>query len=399
MSLKYDRPSDGLMRELAAVARRAAAFETAMTATTNSPPEALPALQLTEILTVLKCLPSGTAEGGRLQLETADSRLNEIRLEFFSLTEGEPDDPGLMRDVPLDDALSLLIAAVRTALSAANREGGTRETAPTPTIAVDRREAGSTLLVTVGEAKAAARALEALQATGKEFLDTSASRADTLLRRLNDARGLVKQAMVELQWQDLVTAWIRRLADAISKTPQLIRTAADFIDAATDIVGPFYDQWTELHADIEKIVRENLPAFTRNLRQVADRLDRPRRAETILFVDDEEPARAFASIALRNAYRKVETAESGMDALRVIATARFDILVSDVVMPDMGGLALAAEVRKAYPSISVLLVSGYAEQAIQREISNLGYDFLAKPYTLEQLNEAVSRTLAKPQTR
>jgi hypothetical protein len=151
MSLGFDRPADALLRELSAVARRAAAFETAMAGKTNSPLETLPREQLSDILLVLKGLPLGTAEGGRLQLETADARLNEIRIDFFSLMDSD-EDPGLMRDVPLDDALSLLIAAVRTALSVANREAGRRDLPAEAIRSADRTKAENELVEAAGAA-------------------------------------------------------------------------------------------------------------------------------------------------------------------------------------------------------------------------------------------------------
>jgi CheY-like chemotaxis protein len=233
---------------------------------------------------------------------------------------------------------------------------------------------------------------------GRQILDSASLRAELLLRRLNDVIGLVRQAHVELQWKEIVTSWLRRLADAISKTPDGLRHAADAIDTAEDVLSPFYDQWRKLENDIEKIVRGNLPVFTHNLRLAADRLERRRSSESVLFVDDEEAARAFAAHALRTAYRNVERAESGAGALSLTGTRKFDILITDVVMPDMGGLALASAFRKLDPDIAVLLVSGYAEAAIQREIKSKGYDFLPKPYSLEDLNKAVERTLAKGST-
>lgn len=56
---------------------------------------------------------------------------------------------------------------------------------------------------------------------------------------------------------------------------------------------------------------------------------------------------------------------------------------------------MASEFRKLDQKISVLLVSGYAEQVMQREIAHRGYDFLPKPYSLDQLNAAVANTLRK----
>ena len=75
---------------------------------------------------------------------------------------------------------------------------------------------------------------------------------------------------------------------------------------------------------------------------------------------------------------------------------KVDIVVSDVVMPEMDGPTLLKEMRKTNPDLKIIFVSGYAEEAFQKNLPAGGqFAFLAKPFTLKQLVEAVKDTLSK----
>lgn len=391
MTLAFERPSDRLLKEFEAVARRAATFGDALGAKTNQPMTTLPVMQLEEILVVLKALPRGTAEGGRLQLDMADARLNEIRMEYFSL--GDDQDAGFMRDVPLDDSLSLLIAATRTALSAANREAGIRQDGMHRPPSIEAEGADREVAGAIDRGDEAIEGIGNAQRDGKRILQADSAAGDRLMRRLNDAAGLARQARVELQWSDMVSEWIRKLAYALSKAPQLIRAAADAMDLTVDVALAFYDQWKTFQDDLESVARKHLPIFTDNLRKAADRLEGRRGSERILFVDDEETVRHFGTSALAQSGWSVQSAGSGREALDLGTRNVFDILVTDIVMPDRDGMSLARELRRQHRKLKVLIVSGYAERSVIGDALDLGYNFLPKPYSLDQLNHAVSQTL------
>jgi len=397
MPLKHEKPTDDLMREFEAVARRARGLKLALAANTNAPLDTLPLLQLDEILSVLASLPSGTAEGGRLQLEIADGRLNEIRIEFFSLKEGDGQSAGFMREVPLDDALSLLIAATRTALSAANRQAGKRDNAPHELSAFHATAADDEINGASSDGSKAIDALANAQRAGESILAPGSQRGDLLLRRLNDARGLARQARAELNWGDVFTAWVRKLSRALSRMPEVIRSAADMIDATADVVGPFYDQWKTLNDDIEGIVRKNIPDFSVNLRRAADRLEGRPGSERILYAEDEESVRVFTARALRTNGWTVKEARSGADALDIARRWRFDLLITDVVMPDIDGIELSKQIKKMYPSIPILVVSGYDQKTFRKAARGIPHQFLAKPYSLDQIHSGVRNLLAERQ--
>jgi two-component system cell cycle sensor histidine kinase/response regulator CckA len=109
---------------------------------------------------------------------------------------------------------------------------------------------------------------------------------------------------------------------------------------------------------------------------------------TVLLVEDEDAVRLFGSRALRNKGYVVLEANDGEDALDVINDfdGPIDLIITDVVMPGMDGHTLVGLVRQEIPDIRVILMSGYAEEAIPGEISHDGtIHFLPKPFSLEDL--------------
>lgn len=111
---------------------------------------------------------------------------------------------------------------------------------------------------------------------------------------------------------------------------------------------------------------------------------------TVVLVEDEAMVRAVAERALVRQGYKVLTAENGEAALDLIADCdRPDLLVSDVVMPMMDGPTMVAKVRERYPDLPILFMSGYAEEQLRRSIDLDNVAFLPKPFSVQQLTEAV----------
>jgi two-component system, cell cycle sensor histidine kinase and response regulator CckA len=111
----------------------------------------------------------------------------------------------------------------------------------------------------------------------------------------------------------------------------------------------------------------------------------PMGTETVLLVEDEPLVRELASKLLYELGYTVLAAANGVEAVRVLQSASgqtIDLLITDVVMPQMGGAALAEQVWRVHPRIKVLFVSGYATDAItQQGRLTPGTHFLAKPFT------------------
>ncbi|GJE80948.1 cell cycle histidine kinase CckA [Methylorubrum thiocyanatum] len=118
---------------------------------------------------------------------------------------------------------------------------------------------------------------------------------------------------------------------------------------------------------------------------------------TVLLVEDEDPVRAVNSRALSARGYTVLEAASGIEALRLIEEHAdgIDVVVSDVVMPEMDGPTLLRELRKHLPDLKVIFVSGYAEDAFRKNLpEGETFNFLPKPFSLKQLVETVKRTMA-----
>jgi len=119
---------------------------------------------------------------------------------------------------------------------------------------------------------------------------------------------------------------------------------------------------------------------------------------TILLVEDEEAVRAFAARALQSRGYKVHEASSGVEALEVMEAAegKVDLVVSDVVMPELDGPSLLRELRKTRPELKIIFVSGYAEDAFKKNLpEGEKFHFLPKPFSLKQLAIAVKETLGR----
>jgi two-component system cell cycle response regulator CpdR len=116
----------------------------------------------------------------------------------------------------------------------------------------------------------------------------------------------------------------------------------------------------------------------------------------ILIVEDDESVRAFTARALQAAGHAVETAEDGADGMEKIAAAAgaYDLVLSDIRMPVMDGIEMARTAARAYPSLRILLMTGYAEQRERAaELDGVVVGVVNKPFTLPEIREHVSRAM------
>jgi two-component system cell cycle sensor histidine kinase/response regulator CckA len=117
----------------------------------------------------------------------------------------------------------------------------------------------------------------------------------------------------------------------------------------------------------------------------------------VLLVEDEEVVRNFAVRALKRQGYKVLEAASGVEALEVMEKnkGKIDIVVSDVVMPEMDGPTLLKELRKKNPDIKIIFVSGYPNDAFKAALGDENFAFLPKPFSLPQLAAKVKEELSR----
>jgi two-component system, NtrC family, response regulator PilR len=120
----------------------------------------------------------------------------------------------------------------------------------------------------------------------------------------------------------------------------------------------------------------------------------------ILIVDDDELIRKFLNDFFVDLNYEVVTAENGEDALQKFTPLSFDIVISDLVMPDLNGLELLKEIKARDDKILFFLITGYPtlETAVEA-IKNGAYDYIVKPFNLEDLRIKVERAITNSQLK
>jgi CheY-like chemotaxis protein len=124
--------------------------------------------------------------------------------------------------------------------------------------------------------------------------------------------------------------------------------------------------------------------------------DAPSCVGRVLLVDDHAELRRVWIRVLRRAGHEVEEATSARDALGRLAEQTFDLVLSDIQMPDMSGLDLLAKVRDLDPKLAVVLLTGAPEAASVARAQELGAsEYLTKPVDLARLTATVGRCVAQ----
>lgn len=118
--------------------------------------------------------------------------------------------------------------------------------------------------------------------------------------------------------------------------------------------------------------------------------------ERILFIDDEESIMRIGVLILEELGYRVEGYTGVMSALELVRSkpAGFDLVISDVTMPDMSGIEFAGHLRAIRPALPIMLTTGYSPELTAERVAQLGVNrLLAKPFSLESLAAAVRNTL------
>jgi hypothetical protein len=119
--------------------------------------------------------------------------------------------------------------------------------------------------------------------------------------------------------------------------------------------------------------------------------------ETILVVEDQEDVRTLVRQSLMRHGYQVLTAGSPSEAQQLVAGRKVDLLLTDVVMPQMSGRALARILHESTPRLRVLYMSGYADEAVVRHgLLEAGLELLQKPFTVRALVSRVRQVLDAP---
>ena len=129
---------------------------------------------------------------------------------------------------------------------------------------------------------------------------------------------------------------------------------------------------------------------------ISDEVTEQMGTENILVVDDEAAICELSKNLLTSKGYNVLVAESGQAALKILEANDIDLMISDVIMPNMDGYKLAAKVRKKYPQIKIQLVSGFDDDRKRTDEDEILYQYLLhKPYTASNLYDAVRKCLMR----
>jgi two-component system, cell cycle response regulator CpdR len=117
----------------------------------------------------------------------------------------------------------------------------------------------------------------------------------------------------------------------------------------------------------------------------------------VLIADDEEPMRKLVARAIAMDGHDTVTAQDGAEALEILVRERgaFDLLLTDIQMPIMDGIALALAAARDFPRLTILLMTGFADQ--RERASNLNaiaHDVITKPFSVADIRIAVADALA-----
>lgn len=119
-------------------------------------------------------------------------------------------------------------------------------------------------------------------------------------------------------------------------------------------------------------------------------------AKNILIVEDDDSVRILVARALERAGHMVTQAADGAQGLELItgAAGRYDLVVSDIRMPEMDGIEMAKAAAKAFPGLRILLMTGYADQRERaEELTGVIIDVVQKPFTLAEIRARIDKAL------
>jgi CheY-like chemotaxis protein len=117
----------------------------------------------------------------------------------------------------------------------------------------------------------------------------------------------------------------------------------------------------------------------------------------ILIADDEEPLRLLVGRAIAMDGHEIVTAEDGAEALEILTAEHgaFDLLLTDIKMPVMDGIALALSAARDFPDLTILLMTGYADQRERASgLNAIVHDVVTKPFSVADIRTAVADALA-----
>jgi two-component system, cell cycle response regulator CpdR len=121
----------------------------------------------------------------------------------------------------------------------------------------------------------------------------------------------------------------------------------------------------------------------------------PADAAKVLVAEDNPAVREFIVRSLASAGYEVYSAIDGQQALDMLSRHGYDVLVTDIVMPNVDGIDLAMKAVHSYPNLRIVMISGYGQERLRaHNLDTLVHKVIAKPFSLEDICDAVKNALS-----
>jgi len=117
----------------------------------------------------------------------------------------------------------------------------------------------------------------------------------------------------------------------------------------------------------------------------------------VLVAEDNPAVREFITRSLASAGHRIVAVGDGQQALDALEKEKFDVLVTDIVMPNVDGIALALKAVRLFPDLRIVMISGYAQERMRaHNLDALVHRIIAKPFSLEEICAAVKDAISLP---
>ncbi len=119
----------------------------------------------------------------------------------------------------------------------------------------------------------------------------------------------------------------------------------------------------------------------------------------VLVIDDEDIVRTSCSRSLGPEGYEVKLAKNGLEGLNMIRSEKFDIVLTDLKMPDMDGIEVLKKIKEEWPGVEVIIITGY--QTVDTAVKSIklgAFDYIEKPFTPDALIAAIAKALDRKKT-
>ena len=279
MALKRTKPPETLLRELIQVAEHADKLTSAISSA-NALPAQFPIEPTLTLCGALSDLPLGTAEGCRLPLEYARSRLPAIRREFLPIDRGSVatiDDSAPDRGSHLDAAILALLGAVSTALDEY------RYLATSSFSDVDVEDYSETFDDINSRNSVVDRSLRTRSyirsgvSEAGDLFEPDSETGSTLIRSLHDAEQLNELARAEVSMSAVVVRWLRMLSKGLAQVPTIIRKLGEAVEIGADVAQTGWARWDNFWSGLREFGLNEIKETGLAFQDIADILEKKRR--------------------------------------------------------------------------------------------------------------------------